>query len=146
MLILYSGDLRGSQFRSRDGSPVRNHDQHWFIFLLRSTGIVVVVMSLLAVLFTNLVLEPIHETGMTPLKLFTTQVWPTPLIIETDTINWSIIPVSKVFVLQMRLFGTVTACRWQIFFDRLNEGPELQDAIQVKALWDDELGTSLAFH
>jgi hypothetical protein len=97
VLVLCSGDLRGSQFFSRDGLPVRNHDQHWSIFLLRSTGIVVVVMSLLAVMFTNLVLEPIQEMGMTPLKLFTTQAWPGPLIIETDTINWSIIPVSKVF-------------------------------------------------
>ena len=143
-VVLRSGYLRGSQFRSRDGSPVRNHDQHWFIFLLRSTGIVVVVMSLLGVMFTNLVLEPVHETGMTPLKLFTTHTLPSPLTFEIDTVNWSIIPVSKIFFLQMCLFRTITACHWQIFFDMLNEGFKLEDAIQVKALWDDESGMSLA--
>ena len=107
---------------------------------------VVAVISLLAVLFISLVLEPVHETGMTPLKLFTTQVLPYPLAFEVDTINWSIIPVSKIFTLQMCLFRTVTACLWQVFFDMLDEVSNLHDAIQVRALWDNESGMSLASH
>jgi hypothetical protein len=70
----------------------------------------------------NLVLEPVHETGMTPLKFFTTQMLPYPLAFEVDTINWSIIAVSKIFILQMGLFRTVTACRWQIFLDVFERG------------------------
>jgi hypothetical protein len=99
MSVLCSGYLRGSQFRSRDGSPVRSHDQHWFVFLLRSSGIVVVGISLLAVFFLKLVLEPVQETGLPPQKVFTTSVLPYRFILETDTINWSIIPVSKIFVI-----------------------------------------------
>jgi hypothetical protein len=116
------------------------------VFLLRSSGILVVVISLLAVLFTNLVLGPVHETGMIPLKLFATRFLPYPVVFETDTINWSIVAVSKIFVLKMYLFRTVIACRRQVFFDTFDEGPELLDAIQVEALWDNESGMSLASH
>ena len=133
------------QFRSRDGSPVRNDDGlQAFVFLLRSSGIVVVVISLLAVMFTNLVLEPVLETGMTPQKLSTTSALPYPFLLEADNINWSIIPVSKIFALQMCLFRTIIACRWQIFVDMLNEESKLQDAVQVEAIWDNESGMSLA--
>jgi len=47
----------------------------------------------------NLVLEPIHETGLPPQKVFTTSTLPYPFILEADTINWSVIPVSKIYVL-----------------------------------------------
>ena len=102
------------------------------------------MISLLAVLFTNLVLEPVHETGMTPQKSFTTSTLPYPFLLEADNINWSIIPVSRIFVLKMCLFRTITACRWQIFVDILNEESKLHDAIQVEAIWNDESGMSLA--
>ena len=116
--VLWTQYLRGSQFRSHDGSPARSHhdsqvhsrDQHWFVFILRCTGIAVVVISLLAVLFTNLVLDPVHETGLSPLKLSTTSALPISFAFEADDINWSIIPVSKIFVLKICLFRTVTAC------------------------------------
>ena len=120
MLVLCSGYLRSSQFHSRDGSPVRNHegsqvhnrgDQHWLV-ILKGSSIIVVATSLFAVLFTTLVLEPVHETGMSPLKVFTTRVLPSSLAVETDTMNWNIIAVNKIFILQMCLFRTVlTACR-----------------------------------
>jgi hypothetical protein len=115
------------------------------VFLLRSSGVVVVVISLLAILFTNLVLDPVQERGMTPVKSFSSRVFPSSLRFEPDTISWNIIPVSKIFVLQMCLFRTVTACRWQVFFDNF-ERSELHDAIHVKALWDNESGMSLASH
>ena len=93
-------------------------------------------------------LEPFYEMGTTPLKLFTAQALLVPFAtkFETDTINWSIIPVSKILVLQIRLFRTVIAWCWQIFLDILNEGPKLQEAIQAKALWANESGMSLASH
>ena len=68
------------------------------------------MMLLLVFLFTNLVLEPIQETGMTPVKLYTTKYIPDRLNI--DDINWNIIAVSEIFVIQMYSFRTVTVCRW----------------------------------
>jgi hypothetical protein len=83
---------------------------------------------------------------MTPLKMFSTRVFPSPVVFGTDTITWNIIPVRKIFVLQMYSFRTVTACRWQVFFDIFDQGSELHDAVQVEALWDNESGMSLASH
>jgi len=54
------------------------------------------MMLLLASLFTDLVLKPIQETGMTPVKLYTTKFIPyTP---DWDDIHWNIIAVSETFV------------------------------------------------
>ena len=142
---LCSGYLRVSSVRNHVGSQVHSRDRHWLLFLLRSSGILVVAISLLAVLFTNLVLEPLQEIGMTPMKLVTTSMFPSGF--EDDNINWRIILVSEIFVLKMCLFRTVTTCCWQIYYsDTLNEESKLPDAVQVKAIWNNESGTSLASH
>jgi len=48
-------------------------------------------------MFTNLVLEPIRETGVTPVKLYTAKYNPDPL--NVDDIHWNIIAVSEIFVM-----------------------------------------------
>jgi len=47
-------------------------------------------MSLLVFLFTDLVIEPFQETGITPVKMYTRKYAP----IE-DELNWNIIAVSE---------------------------------------------------
>ena len=68
-----------------------SHDQHWFVFLLRCFFTIIIALALLTYAFTNLVLEPIQETGMMPQKTYTTVVF-------SETIpdgNWSIIAISS---------------------------------------------------
>ena len=90
---LFSGYLCISSFCNYDGSQIHSHNHYWFLFLLRSTGILVVAISLLGVLFTNLVLEPLQEMGMPPLKLITTTTLPSDF--EANNVNWRIIAVSS---------------------------------------------------
>jgi len=106
----------GSSFRCVKLWPVYSlnslfcsHARSWFLFLLKSICTFIIMMLLLVFLFTNLVLEPIQETGMTPVKLYTTKYIPDRLNI--DDINWNIIAVSEIFVIQMYSFRTVTVCR-----------------------------------
>jgi len=63
-------------------------------------------MLLLASFFTDLVLGPIQETGMTPVKLYTTKV--PPFNVKIGDNNWSIIAVREIFVVHIFLFRTVT--------------------------------------
>ena len=106
---LCSGYLCISSVCSHDGSQVHSHNHHWFLFLLRSTSILVIVISLLALLFTNLLLEPIQEMSMTPLKFITTMI---PFGFKANNTNWRIISVSGIFILKMCLFRTVTTYHW----------------------------------
>ena len=68
------------------------------------------MMSLLAFLFTNLVLEPIHETGMAPVKLYTTR--DLPYSRKINVVQWTIIAVSELIMVQMFLFRIVTVYHW----------------------------------
>ena len=61
--------------------------------------------------------------------------------------NWSIVAVSKISILQICLFRTVTICHLQFTRnDAFGDDSKLQDAINVNTLWDSENGMSLASH
>jgi hypothetical protein len=73
---------------------LRSHDQHWFVFLLRRIFTIVIALALLAFSFTNLVLAPVEETGMTPQKIYTSEV--SSNFKDITDANWSIIAVSEI--------------------------------------------------
>ena len=121
-----------------------SHDRHWFVILLRRIFIIFIALALLAFSYTNLVLEPVQETGRTPQKMYTTASDAAINIVDG---NWSIVAVSKISILQICLFRTVTICHLQFTRnDAFGDDSKLQDAINVNTLWDSENGMSLASH
>ena len=103
-----------------------------------------IALALLVFSYTNLVLEPVEETGKKPQKIYTT-----PWFSEYRDVvggNWSIVAVSKIPVVKICLFKTVTSHRQFARNDMLGEESKLQDAINVTARWDNENGVSLASH
>ena len=120
---------------------MHSHDQHKFVPILRRIFTIVIALVLLAFSFTNLVIEPVQEAGMTPQKIYST---PTTLSLKDDVVgeHWSIVAVSKISVLQTCLFRTVTTCHWQ-FARSPGDEESLRDAINV-AQWDNENGMLLA--
>ena len=89
---------------------LRSHDRHWFVFSLRRFFTIVIALALLVFLFTNLVLEPVQETGATPHKLYMAPMPSVSINDESvDDKNWSIIAVSeKIF--QIWLLRMVITC------------------------------------
>ena len=80
---------------------------------------------------------------MTPQKIYTTPTtWSEDPGVAGE--NWSIVAVSKISVLQMCLFRTVTTCHWQFARYTFGDESKLHDAINVNAKWDNENGMSLA--
>jgi hypothetical protein len=89
------------------------------------------------------VLAPVEETGMTPQKIYTS----TSDFEDINQVNWSIIAVSKIPVLQLCLFRTVTTCHRQFSRnDTFGDESKLQDAINVKVQGDYRGSMSLASH
>jgi len=72
---------------------LRSHDRHWFVFSLRRFFTIVIALALLVFSFTNLVLEPVQESGATPHKLYMASASTSKSI---DIGNWSIVAVSKI--------------------------------------------------
>jgi hypothetical protein len=121
---------------------LRSQDRHWFVLFLRRFFTIVIALALLAFSFTNLVLEPVQETGMTPQKIYTTAVFSRTIVDG----NWSIVAVSEIPVFQICLLRTVTCHPQFARNDTFGNVSKLQDAITVNALWDNENGMSLASH
>ena len=123
-----------------------SHDRHWFVLLLRRIFTIAIALALLAFSFTNLVLEPVQEAGMTPQKIYTTPAY-TTFIHDIVDGNWSIVAVSKIPVWQLCSFRTVTTCYRQFARnDTFGDGSKLRDAINVNAWRDDQDGVLLSSH
>ncbi|KIJ91264.1 hypothetical protein K443DRAFT_686171 [Laccaria amethystina LaAM-08-1] len=92
-----------------------SHDQHKFVPFLRRIFTMVIAMVLLAFLFTNIIIEPAQEAGMTPQKIYIT---PNTAALNQDIVgeNWSIVAFARNY-----MFG---------------DKSRLHDAINVNAQWD----------
>jgi hypothetical protein len=71
---------------------LRSWDRHWLFLLLRRSLSIIIALVLLAFTFTNLVIEPVEETGKTPQKMYTSAA-PNE---DIGPANWTVVAVSKI--------------------------------------------------